>query len=125
MHSQQRGITLIGFLIVLMVVGFFLFIGIRLFPVYSEYYGARKDLNAVAEEPGVKTKSIAQIREMISRRFYISYIENVKPADIELVKDKGDGSLYMKYEVRKPLAYNLDFVAKFEHTVELTGNAPQ
>ena len=44
MRRRQGGITLIGFLIVAAVVGFFIFIGIKLFPMYSEYYAVKSAL---------------------------------------------------------------------------------
>ena len=37
MKRTQRGITLLGFIIVLAVVGFFAYVGMKLFPMYSEY----------------------------------------------------------------------------------------
>ncbi len=39
MKSKQSGITLIGFLIVMVVVGFFGFTAMKLVPSYSEYMG--------------------------------------------------------------------------------------
>jgi hypothetical protein len=43
----------------------------------------------------------------------------VKAEHVKLTRNNGY-NLTVKYEVRKPLLYNLDFVAKFEKTVELT-----
>ena len=118
MNRKQQGITLLGFVIVLIVVGFFLFLGIRLFPVYSEFYSAKSDLNAAILEMG-KGSDVTVLRKKLERRFYISYIEGVKPEDVKLVKDAKGTHATMAYEVRKPLAYNLDFVAKFEYTADL------
>ena len=72
-----------------------------------------------AQEPGVATWSPEKVKESLFKRFYISYVENVKAEHVKLTRNNGY-NLTVKYEVRKPLLYNLDFVAKFEKTVELT-----
>lgn len=45
--NAQRGITLLGFLMILMIVGFFAFLVMRLFPVYSEYYSVVSAMKGV------------------------------------------------------------------------------
>ena len=117
--SRQSGMTLIGFVFVLAVAGFFAFLIMRLFPVYSEYYSVVSDMKGLAAEPGVATMSPERVREMLNRRFYISYVESVKPEHIKITRNNGY-NLTIKYEVRRPLLYNLDFVAMFDKTVELS-----
>ena len=41
MKRTQSGITLIGFVVVLAVVGLFAYVGMKLFPMYSEFYGVK------------------------------------------------------------------------------------
>ena len=50
MHQRQRGISFIGFIVVLAVVGFFLFLGMKIGPTYIEYYSIRNAVNKVAAE---------------------------------------------------------------------------
>lgn len=116
--SRQTGMTLIGFLFVLAIAGFFAFLAMRLFPVYSEYYSVVSDMKGIAAEPGVANMSPERIRDLLNRRFYISYVESVKPEHIKITRNNGY-NLTIKYEVRRPLVYNLDFVAMFDKTVEL------
>lgn len=118
--STQSGLTLMSFLIVLVVVGFFIFVGMKLFPVYTEYYSVVSNMKGLAEEPGVKQLSPEQIRERLRKRFDISYIESVKPHNIKIERKDGY-HLTIAYEVRRNLMYNLDFVAVFDKTVELGG----
>jgi len=46
--NKQSGITLIGFLILLIVVGFFAYAAMKLVPAYVEYFGVVKAMNTVA-----------------------------------------------------------------------------
>lgn len=117
--SKQGGMTLLGFLMVLAVVGIFAFMGMKLFPVYSEYYSVVQSMKGIQAEPGVANMAPAEIRKLLDRRFNISYVDSVKPEHIKITRNNGY-NLNIKYEVRRPLAYNLDFVAKFDKTVDLT-----
>ncbi len=120
MGRQQRGLTLIGFLVVLAVVGFFAYVGMRLFPIYSEYYSVVSAMKGVATEPGVATMDPSRVRDLLDRRFYISYVENVKPQNVKVTRDNSGYRLNVAYRVQRPLIYNLDVVAKFDKTVELS-----
>lgn len=120
----QKGITLLGFLVILAIVGFFAFIIMRLFPVYSEYYGVLQAMKAVQVEPGIATKTPEQIKESLSRKFYISYVTSVKKNNIRLTRREGGYLLNVKYEVRGPLLYNLEYVATFDKTVDLGRGNP-
>ena len=119
-RSQQRGMTLIGFVVVLAVLGFFAFTAMRLFPVYSEYYSVTQAMKAVQQEPGVSTWDVGRVRNALERHFIISYVDSVKPKDAKLIRQSNGNKLQITYEVRRPFAYNIDFVAKFDHSVELT-----
>jgi len=121
--GKQRGITLLGFIMVMAVVGVFAFVGFKLFPVYAEYYSAVSDLKAACLEPDSSKATLQDMRGKLSRRFNISYVSSIDLAkDVKLVKNGEVRSININYEVRKPLIYNLDFVAKFDVTVPMTGS---
>lgn len=118
--SRQRGITLLGLVIVLFVLGFAAFIGMKLFPVYQEYFSVVQAMKSVAAQPGVSRRQPQEIKEMLMKRFYISYVESVKRQHIKVIQQQGL-TLQIEYEVRRPLIGNIDFVAKFDKSMELTG----
>lgn len=120
MRNSQRGITLLGFIIVLAVVGLFAYVGMKLFPMYSEYYSVKTALKGLASEPGTAASDPARIQDLFFRRLYISYSENVKPEHVKLKRVGAGWQMDVKYEVRKELIGNLDVVGKFESTQMLT-----
>lgn len=124
MKRSQQGITLISFILILALVGFFGFIGMRLFPVYSEYFSAVNDIKAVTQTAGVEKESMEKIRDHLYRRFQISYVESIDlQKHVKMFKDQDGKILHLQYEVRRPMMYNLDFVAKFDRKFPLTPRA--
>ena len=124
MKRNQKGMALLSFIMILGVVGFFAFLTMRLFPVYTEYYSAVNDIQAVTQAVGAEKENPAKIRDSLYRRFQISYVDSIDIGeDIKIVKDTNGKSLILNYEVRRPLMYNLDFVAKFDRTFPLTQRA--
>jgi Tfp pilus assembly protein PilE len=125
MRRNQSGMTLISFVIVASVVGFFLFIVMKLFPMYQEFFAVKSAMKGLAAEAGIANEQPAQIKEKFFKRLYISYSENVKPQHVK-IENKGSGQgqvMYVNYEVRVPLMYNLDAVGKFSAEQALSGTA--
>lgn len=120
MKRTQSGITLIGFLVVLAVAGFFAYIGMKLFPMYQEFYSVKSALRGLANEPGIATQDPAKIQDLFFRRLYINYSDNVKPENVKLSRGERGWKMEVNYEVRKPMVYNIDVVGKFNAVQELT-----
>ncbi|MCC7632728.1 DUF4845 domain-containing protein [Stenotrophomonas rhizophila] len=120
--NTQRGMTLTSFLVVLIVVAFGLYIGMKLFPMYSEYYSVRSALKGLAKEPGVGNMEPARVQEMFFKRLDISFSENVKPSNVKFERVGGGWNMKVNYEVRRQLIGNLDVVGKFDTHQELTLN---
>ena len=125
MKRNQSGMTLLGFLLVLVVVGFAAFIAMRLFPMYHEFYAVKSSLKGVAAEPGVSDMDPAKIQDLFFRRLYINYSESVKPSHVKIERMDGGWKMSVNYEVRRPLVGNLDVVGKFDASEPLTRRAPE
>jgi Tfp pilus assembly protein PilE len=116
---KQRGITLIGFIVVLVVAGFFAYMGMVLGPAYTEYYGVVKAMNFVAGEATPNSTDFDTMRRSLDKQFNVGYVESVTGKDAKLVREKTGNSLSIEYEVRKSFIYNIDFIVKFSHSVPL------
>lgn len=123
MKRAQSGMTLIGFVIVLATVGLFAYLTMKLFPMYQEYYSVKSALKGLAQEPGLANQDPNRIQDLFFRRLYISYAQNVKPEHVKLKRMDNGWQMDVKYEVRKPLIFNLDVVGKFETSQMLTRSA--
>ena len=120
MKRKQSGLSLVGFLVVLAVVGFAADVGMKLFPMYQEYYSVQSAMKGLANEPGVADMDPAKVQDLFFRRLYINYSENVKPQNVKFERTEGGWKMRVNYEVRRPLVGNLDVVGRFDSTQELT-----
>jgi hypothetical protein len=119
MRGKQRGMTLLGFAIGLIVFCFFAYMGMVLGPAYSEYFGVKKAMNFVAANTTKDTSDMNAISRMLDKQFNIGYVDNVSGKDVKLIRDKGGNQIVMDYEVRKGFVYNIDFMVKFKYQIAL------
>jgi len=124
MKRTQGGMTLLGFIICLAVAGVFIYVGMKVIPMYSEYFSVKKSMDGLALEPGINNASPDKIRNLFFRRLYVNYSENVKQDNVKIERMPGGWKMTVKYEVRRPLISNLDVVGNFEASKELTHGGP-
>lgn len=122
MQRNTRGITLIGFLVLLGILGFFAYLAMRLLPIYIEYFGVLKTMETIKNEPGSAQKSIEEIRREIRLMFNTQYVDDADvPAQaIQLRREGGAATLRIAYEKRVPFMYNIDLVATFDKSINLS-----
>lgn len=113
--TQQKGMTAIGWLIVLALIGFFVLLALRMVPAYLEYQKVVSSLNSLEKESGFS--SPGEIRRLLERRFDISYVNVITVQDL-VIKPKGDGySVTASYEASEHIVGNVYVVMDFEKQV--------
>lgn len=120
MKRNQGGMTLLGFIIVLAVVGVFAYMGMKLVPMYTEFYSVKRSLADLAKEPGAGQMESAKARDLFFRRMEMSYVESVKPQHFKIIRTDRGMEITVAYEVRRPLIANLDVVGRFHAVQQLT-----
>ena len=118
MHPRQRGITMLGLLILVTFLGLFVYAGIRLVPVYLEYMNIAKTLESLKSETG-GVPSPAMMRSIIGKRFDVSYVTSLQPKDIEITKDGEGFTVRAAYDATAPFVGNVDFVVHFDKSVRV------
>ena len=120
--KRSSGITLIGFLMVMLVVGFFGYIAMRLIPMYSEYMGVVKAMEQVRSEPNSANMSPEQIRSALIFRFNTQYVADdaIPPQSIRIIRKGNAATLQVTYERRVPFVYNLELIGSFDKSVNLS-----
>jgi len=118
--SRQKGITLIGFMLMFVFFGFYVLLALKLGPIYLENFKVRSTLNALKKEPGLMDKLPREIISMVQKRWDVNDINRIT-ADNSLVIEKHTGSVVIQldYEVEEPVVGNVSALVKFKETVKL------
>jgi hypothetical protein len=116
--KRQRGLSLIGFIILAAVVGFVMFTAFRCVPAWTEYLSLKKVLQATANEFSVDATPPV-IRNSYERRAQIDDLP-VRGTDLEITKENGRIKLAVNYQRRVPVAGNMSLLFDFEASA--TGN---
>ncbi|HAT2048634.1 TPA: DUF4845 domain-containing protein [Legionella pneumophila] len=122
---KQQGMTLIGMLftaVVVVMAGIFV---MRVVPVYIQHYSilhSVKSLNSmsVSSLSGDPLTDVATLRESVTKRLDISGIEDLKPGQL-VITPSGPNKfkIKLKYQVIKPLVYNMSLLFNFEDNFEV------
>lgn len=115
-RNTQKGITLIGFIIILIVVGFFAYAAMKLVPVYVEYFGVVKSMKAVANDINAPTMELVDINKKLDVNFDLQYVSDLPPDSVKLERQNGKRVLRIVYDRQIPFLYNVSLLAHFDHS---------
>jgi len=122
-REKQRGLSFLGWIIIIAVVGFFLMVGVKLFPVYYKGLTTKAIVEDTAAEMEGKGPNKNQLWNKIQKRLDIDSIYDVKKEHFVFEKVKDSINFGVDYEVRIPLIANIDVVAKFDQRQTINGKA--
>ena len=87
---RQRGIGFVGLIFIFVVAAVVLLLGLKLVPVYLEFFSVKKVISAMGKSEEAKTGTVAEIRKSFSRRAVIDNIQAVTGDDLEVTKEGGE-----------------------------------
>lgn len=115
--GAQKGMSLIGLLIILAVVGFVASVAFRTVPHYLDYMAMKKLADATAQPERVASlESEQQLRTYFEHGMQVNNIRDIDLKKALTVREGGNTLLArLNYEQREPLVGNIDLVMKFDH----------
>ena len=113
MRGREQGLTFIGYVLILMIIGFFALIILKLTPVYLEYFRVKQQVESLQDMGGLEGKAAVQVKKLLLRRFSIDDI-TIPPDEIKLVKKGREVKLQIAWERRTPMVGNVDALATFD-----------
>jgi len=120
MRKRQSGMTFIGLLLILIPIGILVYAGIRITPVYLNYYRVVQSMGQMAKEEKDNPQATQEtLRNSISRRFDVEYVEHPSPQEIQFHRDDGTWVVIADYEDIAPLFGNVSLLMQFHHEVKL------
>jgi hypothetical protein len=119
---KQRGVTMIGWIILLIPIVIVLYAGLRVGPEYFNYYKLRTAMEETATKlKSDETLSPKTIRSALERRFNTGYID-MKASELEITKVENGWQMAADYDSEVKLFGNLYLTMAFEHTTLITNN---
>lgn len=117
--ARQAGMSYFGWLIAIGLAGVIVVVGLRLMPIYLEYFTVKTTLENVAAEAGVSKKSKRYIWDRLQKRFEVNDVTGIKIDNLTIEIDNNNmATLRIAYEKRSKLIGNLDVVAVFDTQVK-------
>ncbi|MEN9503104.1 MAG: hypothetical protein RI964_2389 [Pseudomonadota bacterium] len=119
---NQKGATFITWVAGVGLILFIFITGIKLMPLYLEFYAVRNLVDKIATDPDVTRANTMQIRRKVDDFLNINglYTLSASAFSIAQVEGKKDTrALAVNYEVRKHWVANIDFLVTFTYSAEL------
>jgi hypothetical protein len=119
MRHSQRGVTFIGWILLLIPVAIMVFAIIRLTPIYLNYMSVSKAFSLVQSENKGEATSAEGLRNALSKHFQVGYVDKPDPKDIDIHREGSHWVMIADYEETAPLFANLSLLVDFHKQTEI------
>lgn len=120
-RKRQRGLSFVGLVALVAILGFAAVIGLKLIPIYMDSWKIDEVMNAVISDPDVKTQTRKEVIESMLKRLDIDAVDAVNYSNYKesmtVSKQKNNTTISIFYRVETPLIGNLYLVAEFDKRV--------
>lgn len=115
MMKPQRGVSLVGLIVVLFVLVLLGIFSLKLIPAYMEFFKAKAAIEAIAADRA-RSSSVNEVRKAFDARATIDDIQSVKASDLEVTKDAQGVVISFSYRKEVPLFANVGLFVDFNGT---------
>jgi len=117
--KRQQGLTFISLVFVLGLIAFFVLLGLKIGPIYLDHSKVVSALSEIEKNPDIKEQTEYQIRDSLSKRFNINYVNDVTQKDITIIRHGNYLKVTIEYEVVRKIAGNLSILVEFNNVIEV------
>lgn len=118
-RDRQSGMTFIGMLFVLGMVGMFLYAGVRLLPLYLNYLKVARSMEAAAGEFKSENPDQVAVHRSLEKHWQIEDISGVDAKDVEVTKDESGMVMHVSYDEAAPYIANVSLSVHFDKTLKV------
>ena len=115
--KKQKGMTAIGWLLVLLLVVVFSIVAIKLIPMYLDSFKVTSSLESLSNDSKAKGKSGREIRQLLMKRLDVNMVSDVTASDVSVSRSREGIVVEIDYEARRSLFGNLHMVLVYNHSV--------
>ncbi|USX16531.1 DUF4845 domain-containing protein [Oxalobacteraceae bacterium OTU3CAMAD1] len=117
-QGRQQGISLVGLIVVLAVLGFIGVLGLKIVPTYTEY---RAIQNAIVTAKAAGGNSVVEIQKAFDASATTGYISSINSRDLVIGKENGEMEVSFAYEKKIPLVGPASLLLEYQGTTAKSG----
>lgn len=113
--KSQKGASVLGVMVLLAVVAFFLSAGLKMLPHYLDNNALSGIIKKIETDKAADVRTVAEFYAYVGKGMTINAIRDLdleKALEVKLVDN--EFRAHLKYEKREQLIQNLDLVARFD-----------
>lgn len=118
---RQRGVSLLGWLLLVVLVGVWVYAAFQLVPAYIENAELGSVLSAVKTE--ARTASLQSIQRDIADQLTINSINDVTTNEFKFAVHGDELTISINHPIQKSFIDNLFFVLQSRHSITVTRSA--
>jgi hypothetical protein len=116
--KQQKGLSSIGWLSVIILFGAVFTIVAKLAPFYLDNRFVVSTLQGLADDPEFPKMASSQVRSKLTKTFKINNIRGKAVDSVKVIKKKNITLVTIEYEERINIVYNIDIVLTFNSLLD-------
>lgn len=114
--DDQKGLSFIGWLVLLAILGFAASAAAKIVPHYMDYMTMKKIIESAGTDRTADVSSSGELYAYVAKGMQVNNIRDLDLNKALTVTTENNRFLaHLKYEKREPLIQNLDLVVKFDH----------
>lgn len=122
MFARQRGVTAIGWVILLIPFAIIIYAGIRLIPIYLNYMDVARSMSALTSELGTGGGANPQtIRQSLQNHFDVEGVNYPTVDQIHITRVGQSWQVEAAYYDQAPLFLNITLQVTFDKSVTVGG----
>ncbi|MDF2642319.1 MAG: hypothetical protein K0R45_1591 [Pseudomonas sp.] len=113
--ASQKGLSLVGWLIMLALVAFVASTAFKLVPHYLDFRAMKKSIEAVDTNQTLDITTVDDFYSYVGKSMQVNSIRDVDlNKALKVTVANGKFNAHLNYEQREPLILNIDLVMKFD-----------
>ena len=116
--KRQAGISLVGLIVVLALLGCIGVLAMKIVPTYTEY---RAIQNAIVSAKQAGGASVAEIQKSFDASATVNYISSISGRDLIIGKENGEMEVSFAYEKKIPLVGPASLLLEYAGTTAKNG----
>ncbi|MEK8080961.1 DUF4845 domain-containing protein [Pseudomonas sp. XK-1] len=112
---SQKGMSILGWLMVLAFIAFFASAAFKVLPHYFDYMSLEKIITSVETDKAMEIRSVGEFYSHVSKGMEVNSIRDLDLREaLKIKQENNEFRAHLKYERREPLIQNIDLVVRFD-----------